>query len=545
MKKINKLIMGVSAALCLTAFTGCIDETEPTTVATEKQIQESTTASEALLMAMPAYFNSVNESMLDNNNWHAVFGYGAMMYMRDLMTGDMTFSSTSYAGHWRPWYQNKYLGDGYLYMQYVWNYYYQFILTTNNMIGGVNPESATSSQLGALGAGYAFRALLYLDMARCYEYLPTDGTSSVNSDGHDVTNRTVPIITDKTTQQEAANNPRATRDSMATFILSDLDNAEKYIVNLSDTRSNVLPDLACVYGLKARYYMWLEDYANAQKYARLAIDNAKVDPMSESECLSTTAGYNDISKWMWGMSMTSEDYAVNTGIVNRVSWISNQTTFGYTGPATGMFLVMDKSMYDRISDTDFRKLEFKAPSSSSLSGKESVISGLKSYWGDYADYTSIKFRPASGDYATYSTGAASATPVMRVEEMYFIEAEAAAHQNASEGKQLLVNFMQTYRDPSYVCAVSSVDDVVEEIIFQKRVELWGEGQTFFDLKRLNYSVTRGYTGTNWPAIMRFNTNGRPAWMNFVIVRTEANNNSALVGWNNPDPSDCYSLVTTN
>lgn len=545
MKKINKLIMGVGAALCLTAFTGCIDETEPTDVATKEQIEKSSSATDALLMAMPAYFNQVNKSMLDNNNWHAVFGYGAMMYIRDMETGDMTFSSTNYSAHWLAFYQNKYLGDSYLYMQYVWNYYYAFVLAANNTIGGVNPESATPSQLGALGAGYAFRALCYLDMARAYEYLPTDGTSSVNSDGHDVTNRTVPIITESTSQQGARNNPRATRDSMATFILSDLDKAEEYIVNLSDTHSGTLPDLSCVYGLKARLYMWIEDYANAQKYARLAIDNATVDPMTEDECLNTTTGFNDASKWMWGTSMTSEDYAVQTGIVNRVSWISNQTTFGYTGPATNMFLVMDKSMYERISDTDFRKLEFKAPAGSVLSGKEKVIPALKEYWNDYADYASIKFRPNAGDCETYSTGAAASTPIMRVEEMYFIEAEAAAHQNVAEGKQLLVDFMQTYRDPSYVCAVSSVDDVIEEIIFQKRVELWGEGQNFFDIKRLNYSVTRGYTGTNWPDKLRFNTNGRPAWMNWVIVRTEANNNEALVGWNNPDPSDCYSVVTTN
>ena len=77
---------------------------------------------------------------------------------------------------------------------------------------------------------------------------------------------------------------------------------------------------------------------------------------------------------------------------------------------------------------------------------------------------------------------------MRVEEMYFIEAEAAAHLNASEGKTLVEKFMQTYRYPEYSCSVSSSDDVVEEIVFQKRVELWGEGLTFFDIKRLNMSL---------------------------------------------------------
>ena len=129
---------------------------------------------------------------------------------------------------------------------------------------------------------------------------------------------------------------------------------------------------------------------------------------------------------------------------------------------------------------------------------------------------------------------------MRVEEMYFIEAEAAAHQDAARGKELLTSFMTTYRDKNYQTKKTDKDEVIEEIVFQKRVELWGEGQTFFDIKRLNYSVTRGYPGTNCnDELARFNTSGRPAWMNFVMVRTEANNNQALVGWNNPDPSDLY------
>ena len=100
--------------------------------------------------------------------------------------------------------------------------------------------------------------------------------------------------------------------------------------------------------------------------------------------------------------------------------------------------------------------------------------------------------------------------------------------------------MTQYRDPYYATRVSSKDDIIEEIVFQKRVEFWGEGQTFFDIKRLNYSVTRGYSGTNWDDdLARFNTNGRPAWMNYVIVRTESQNNQALVGMNNPDPTGAY------
>ena len=127
--------------------------------------------------------------------------------------------------------------------------------------------------------------------------------------------------------------------------------------------------------------------------------------------------------------------------------------------------------------------------------------------------------------------------------MYFIEAEAAEHVSAGDGATLLTSFMKQYRDPNYTFTDKGFG-AVEEIVFQKRVELWGEGQTFFDIKRLDMSVTRGYKGTNCTdARSCLNTNGRPAWMNVVMVRTESNNNHALVGMNNPDPSGLYTQWT--
>lgn len=541
-KTIYRSMMGlVMASVGMTSLTGCMEVTQPTTVATEDQIQNSPSSAESFLMAMPAYFNQVNSS-LTQKQWHFPFGYGAMMYIRDLMTGDLLQSTTNYAHHFYYWAQNKYQGDGYLFGQYISTYYYNFILTTNNMIGAVNPDNATDQQLGYLGAGLAFRALCYLDLARMYEFLPNDKISSINADGNDVSGLTVPIVTADMDQAAALNNPRATHDAMKTFIESDLNLAEKYIVNLKDTRSNVLPDLACVYGLKARLYMWDEDYAVAATYARKAIEAAKVTPMSETDCTNYTTGFNDISKWMWGSQMTSEDNCVKTGIVNWVSWLSNQTTFGYTGygEENMPFNEIDKNMYNRISDTDFRKLEFKAPEGSELADKVIQIPSVKSLADKRMPaYASVKFRPNQGNTDDYLIGGASAYPIMRVEEMYFIEAEATAHSNPAKGKELLESFMKTYRDPNYTCKASSTDDVVEEAVFQKRVELWGEGQTFFDIKRLNYSVTRGYPGTNWYDLTRLNTKGRPAWMNLVFVSYEGDYNQGVRGMNNPDPSDCY------
>lgn len=198
--------------------------------------------------------------------------------------------------------------------------------------------------------------------------------------------------------------------------------------------------------------------------------------------------------------------------------------------------MISSSLYNRINDTDFRKLAWKAPEGGALEGQNTYIS--EAQFEKIPDYGSLKFRPAEGNGDVSNIGSASAYPLMRVEEMYFIVAEAAAHQNAAEGKAQLESFMQTYRDANYVC---SANDIIDEIILQKRIEFWGEGITFFDIKRLNMSVTRGYEGTNFADAARFNTNGRPAWMNICIVQTEKNNNSALVGYENPDPTALYDV----
>ena len=536
MKSLNKYMFGLGfAAISLGSFTSCIDETVPANgIATEKQVGKSSTATEAMVMAMPAYCHTMPWSDRHNN-----FGYGSFMHIRDLQTGDavMEFSGSGYDSWFTSWTQDKYMGQDYFYAQYQWIYHWRFMQAVNNVIAAINPEAATTEQLGWLGSAYAYRAMLYLDLARMYEFLPNEKTSSVNEDGNDIAGLTVPIVKAGMSEADARNNPRVKHEVMAKFIEEDLNEAEKYVVNLKDTRGKILPDLACTYGLKARLYMWDGQYAKAQEYARKAIDASGIKPMSKEQCLNTTTGFNVTDPWMWGAQQTETTGTVTTGIVNWTSWVCNETEFGYA--AAEPYFKVDKRFYDRISDTDFRKLEFKAPASSPLASLNAFVKA--NYKITLPDYASLKFRPGDGNADTYTKGAATAYPLMRVEEMYFIEAEAAAQQNPEQGKTLLETFMKTYRDPSYTYQVgTSKDEVVEEIVFQKRVELWGEGQSFFDIKRLNYSVTRGYKGTNvTDELARLNTNGRPAWMNWVISLREYESNEALVGMNNPDPSDKY------
>jgi tetratricopeptide (TPR) repeat protein len=538
MKKIIIFFIGICSISSI-LFTGCIEETIPTNTVTAEQLGSSAKATEALLWAMPAFVNKFNVlNRTTGTERHYDWGYGSIMHIRDLMTEDMPIASSAYSVHYDSWMRNRDIGEDWAVTQFIWNYYSQFIQTSNNLIVSVDPENAPEVQLGYLGVAYAFRAFQYMDFARMYEFLENDGTDPINAAGNNVRNLTVPVVRETTTEEDARNNPRLTRQAMYEFILSDLDKAEQYLETFARP-AKTLPNLAVTYGLKARLYMWVGEYANAREYARRAIAMGGHSPVTKEQWLNTTSGFNTLetSSWMWGSRMSAEDDVVKTGIVNWVSWMSNEATFGYA--AAGPMPEISKKVYDMIDDADFRKLSWKAPEGHPLYGKTSYIDAE---WGaGLPDYASLKFRPAQGDMEEYTVAAATALPLMRIEEMYFIEAEAAAHLNAADGKNLLEDFMREYRYATYTCAANDTQGVIDEIFLQKRVELWGEGITYFDYKRLNKSVTRGYPGTNYADADRYNTTTRPAWMNFCIVRTEKNNNKALMGYENPDPSNKYDI----
>ena len=127
---------------------------------------------------------------------------------------------------------------------------------------------------------------------------------------------------------------------------------------------------------------------------------------------------------------------------------------------------------------------------------------------------------------------------MRVEEMILIQVEGLAKSGqTAEAVALLEDFVQTYRDPSY-----SVDDggrsLEDEIWFQRRVELWGEGFSNSDTRRLNKPLVRFHEGapSNVPEAFRFNMTADDGWWLMRFTSAEMNTNLAIVdntGGNKP------------
>ena len=543
----KKILLSLFVVLGLTFAVSCIEVVNP---------QNSTITEEQAGNAPGAYNNfvsAITSTLVGQFTYSGTshtpydYGYPSFFLMRDVMGNDIPLS---YSGHWyQTWYTSHYaLGPGYAVSQYPWTYYYKWIKNCNTVLS-IAGDTPDADKITGAGIAYAMRAMFYMDLARMY----AQKTYGIAKDSE-----TVPILTEKTTVLETAHNPRATNEVMWNFIISDLNKAEEYLATYD--RSDVYtPNKSVVYGLKARAYLVMEDWANAERYAKLA--QAGYTIMTESEYTSRVDGFNKPnSSWMFGLTFKSTDPNIleNDGDSSWGSFMClevNPTVSG-CGYASnyGQPPIIDRHLYETMPATDFRKKCFVDFALDNLS-RAACITALGAY-SDYPEWIyltgynatygavgglSLKFRLAGGSagHDNQYIGFTVAVPLMRVEEMYLIEAEAAGMQSQSRGIDLLTTFAKK-RDASYVYGShneaygnSSTSAFQNEVWWHRRVEFWGEGFATFDIKRLNKGIIRSYANTNHLPTNRWNTAAPPDWMNLCIVQTETNYNTDCT--NNPVP----------
>ena len=560
MKNIFRIL---SVLLVVALSASCIKETFPQGgTVTKEQVAKSTSALEAMANAIPSTMMRYdNQGYLSSYNHHGDFGIPAIHLSTDFLCGDLATSGPN------PYYNRFYIYCMGLGMDkeswpcsYFWDAYYNYIKGANDIISSIDPANALQAALYYLGQAYAYRASFYLDLARLYE--PKENKYT---DVSKVLKLTVPIITDKTDEKSANNNPRVDRATMYAFILDDLANAEKYL-NPAD-KGYTVPTLGAVYGLYARTYLemgyWDDDankteYLNkAAEYAQKAITTSGRTPLTQAQWEDPTTGFNSgnaCNAWIWGATLSSEN---QENIITFTAHISSEALYGY---APFSQISCDKQLYDRINDADFRKHSWLDPAyvenpaaelpyaykfSGKPSDKETFLKGDEEQQMPGAcALENIKFRPAQGECSDYAVGNCADHPFMRVEEMYFIKAEAEARSGKlSAAISTLEGFMANrYVGATYTCPASDESSFIEELIFQKRVEFWGEGIIMYDLKRLNMGFTRGYDGSNQASVFSYNSEGRSPFWNIVISRGESQSNLGIPDeLNNPDPTNSLKL----
>ena len=508
-----------------TVLTGCIEEVFPEDdTATSGQIGASATALEASLNGLPSQM--VQGYLVYGKQTHETdLAYPSLMLAQTELLGDVVATTYGYDWWW-PFNAGLQMYDNGYYSYLPYFALYKFVKSANDVIAAVDvTDPAITDEMRGLGSvAHAFRAFDYYMLMVLFE--PVE---NIYTDCSKVLGLTVPIVTEETTNDIAKSNPRAPREELVNFILADLDKAEIGLEDYTPTSKN-FPDLAVVYGLKAKVYMWDGQFAKAAEYARKAIDKSGATPMNESQWHDSNTGFNTAtSAWMWYLHPTASNMG---NLANFIGHISNEADWGYGSLSK---LQIARSLYETVPATDFRKYSYLDPDRTTYAYQS--VRG-DAWLDEQPDYLSLKFRPVGGDYKTYSVGAAADIPVMRVEEMYLIEAEAVgASQSVAAGVLLLDNFVKQYRQPDYNFSTSDLRSLQLEVLRQMRVEFWGEGTAFPTAKRLKPDVIQHYEGTNFKEDhFKINCKGvKPNWT-LMIPKTEVDSNTALQEMNNPDPS---------
>lgn len=463
---------------------------------------------------------------------HYDFGYASTMMMMDASGQDEPSQVSGYNWYNKPLrFVDRTANSETTY--FIWNQCYKNIKAANDVLKSVDLENLSDVAKSYVGQAYAMRAFEYFTLIQLYQF---------SYKGHEDA-AGVPIVTEKTAEAEA-NNPRAAVKDVYKQIMDDLNTAIDYLTDSRSAKSEINRQVA--YGLRARVNLVMQNWSDAAADAKKAAEG--YTPLSKDA--AAAPGFNDVSasNWIWGNIVDESNDIVQSGILNFPSMMCSFTGNGYS--PTYACRMINSKLWKEIPSTDVRKgwwidenLNSPIVNPKYVVHQEdededgNVVKYLAVYnqTGDeVADitepYTNVKFGAYKNQYGNELN--ACDIPLMRVEEMILIQAEATAMGgNVEEGKRILENFVRTYRDPSYTCNATTAEGVQDAVWFQRRVELWGEGFSFTDLLRLKKPLDR--TGANYEVSVRFNLPAESPIFLYLIPEDEENHNEALVGNNNP------------
>jgi len=430
-------------------------------------------------------------------------GVGGIMLYMDFMGEDIGISSSNwYTSDGGSWISPR--TDNSTMLEYMYRTYYRIIGNVNYIIDNIDQASGAAADKNTVKAealtlrGYAYFGLVQLFGKRY------DAAAKPNSQ------MGVPLLlTSKDT-----NKPRESVETVYAAIINDLETA----ISLNAAASNKShAGVTVAKGIRARVALVMQDYPNAIKYAKEIVDANQYPLLSVTDY---QAGFNNatLGEFIWASMPTLDQGDTFGSYFAQIAYNAN-TSFMRGNPKR-----INSALYNQISATDVRKKMWEpAP----------TVDNFPLPATNFArqPYMSRKFSvkevggPSLGD-----------VPLMRTSEMYLILAEAYAKTAGSEAlaRTVLFNLVKQ-RDPAAVISTNTGQALINEILFNRRIELWGEGHRWLDLKRLNLPLDRTVV-PNYVSASVAGTMSIPAgdvkWQ-FLIPRAEMEANSGLAGQQNP------------
>ena len=450
------------------------------------------------------------------------FGFPMMAISLDLEGADMMMQDNNY--NWFSVcgeYSSRNANYANPYIRYVIPY--RQIGIANDVINAYPEDITDSSAVNLIAQARAVRAFDYMQLAPYFAFSYEKSKSDL----------CVPLLKNGV---DFAHNPRATVEETWAYILEDLNYAVEHLDSNRTSKDRVNINVA--YGLRARANLYMGNYAAAAADAAEAMKGFTPATMDE---ISVPAFYdlND-HNWIWGINVTNELQAIFS-YATSASWISAFSGNAYAA-GTENVPTINTMLYNKIPATDLRKNWWldenkHTPNWASLTWTDPKT-GATATGDAIADFT-YDDKMAFGPYSNVKFGMKSGVgsiindndwPLMRVEEMILIQVEGLAKSGQeAQARATLESFVKTYRDASYDINGRGLT-LADEIWFQRRVELWGEGFFMFDAKRLGKPVVRfhGEGTSNEPTAFAFNIDANDGWLNMRFPQDEMDNNTSII-----------------
>lgn len=473
-------------------FTGCKKDflnTNPTSSVSDETVFKTVAGAQ---VAMDGTYRSMYTSLTNHGN----FGQKSYEIVSDLLGNDMVIHAAGYG-----WFNTDYqytaiaTATSASRSDRAWYYYYRTINNCNNILAQIDAASGAQTQKDYIkGQALALRAYSYFYLINFFQQTYKGNESKPG----------VPLYLEPSREGK----PRGTVQQVYTQIVADLKAAETLLTGKTRIHKSHI-NTATVQGIMARVALQMEDWPTARDYARKA--RGTIAPMSTA---LFSGGFNALSnaEWLWGLEVNVEQATIYASYFSHMDNLAS----GYAG--LGSFKKVTKALYDQIPTGDIRKDLFKAPGSTLYPG--------------VPDYSFVKFRKPTaatwnGDYL-----------LMRAGEMYLIEAEACARIGGTDEATALtvLNTLVKARYPAYNF-VGLGNALINEILLQRRIELFGEGFSYNDIKRLkqglnrptgtdNHGGARASGGTNFDPTVYTLPDGSPRFL-MRIPQDELNNNKSL------------------
>lgn len=492
MKIRNTIIKTSLACLSLVAVQSCNNDfldTTPTTSVGEQTIYSS---GENLLTAINGMHRRANTGRYYDQGTYGISGH---MITMEAMADDVVWPHQGNGWYVAEQRWTSVVNEASTQVAFPWVFWYQLIKNANAIIKfGPDAGGDQAKKEQALGEAYAYRAHGMFQMVQVY------GSRYIKGGGN-----TQPGVVIRLDPNDISPVGRSSVEEVYAQIWKDLAEAEKYLKGKTKLNASHF-NYNTVKGIQARVALTQGDWAKAAAAAAEAKNGYAL--MTNAQYKS---GFNnsDNSEWIWGTKSIedqSEAFAMFHSYMARNALSTNVRQ----APKT-----MNKALYEAFPATDVRK-QLVDPTGAHT-GYVFPAAGYSKF-----PYTTMKFLIAGAAQGLV----AADTPYMRSAEMYLTEAEALARQGKDAEARTVFALLEKNRNPSYVTTTASGDALLQEILLSRRIELWGEGFRFFDLKRMNLPLDRTKAGNYVTSVINnlYKVEANDNRWNWLIPRQEINTN---------------------